>query len=360
MAAILVLGAKVPFTSGGQEALVKSLIRELKSRGHEADTIELPFSLPDRSSLLKQAALWRSLDLESFAGKGVDLVIATKFPSYFAKHSKKSLWLVHQHRPLYDLLGTAYSDFSDDPRDEAIRRFVSDGDEQVIRECAFVSGISENVVRRLDRYNGIKGVALYPPLPLGDRYRSKESEPYILSVGRLCGIKRIDMMLKALPIVHEHVKLKIVGQPDEPGILDYLTNETKKHHLTHRVEFLGRVDDEDLLDLYARAMMVYYAPHNEDYGYVTLEAFASGKPIVTAHDSGGVLEFCEHDVSGIVTDPSIDAIGHACNRLVEQGDLRRGMGLRGQELVERLGLRKGGWERVVDPLLSPLGEAARV
>ena len=96
MAAILVLGVKVPFTSGGQEILVRSLLKELTNRGHQADLVELPFNIPQKSSLLEQAAIWRSIDLSSFAGVDIDLVIATKFPSYFAKHPKKSLWLVHQ------------------------------------------------------------------------------------------------------------------------------------------------------------------------------------------------------------------------------------------------------------------------
>lgn len=105
MANILVLGVKVPFTSGGQEVLVKTLCQELRKRGHNTDTVELPFSVFPKESLLNQAALWRSLNLEECGGEKVDLVIATKFPSYYAKHPRKSLWLVHQHRAIYDLYG---------------------------------------------------------------------------------------------------------------------------------------------------------------------------------------------------------------------------------------------------------------
>src|SRR5690606_8202390 len=104
---------------------------------------------------------------------------------YFAKHPKKSLWLVHQHRPIYDLHAGPYSDFSDDPRDEALRRMLADADMKAIRECAYISGISKNVVDRLAHFNGIAGEVLYPPLPLGQRYRAGDSKDYILSVGRL-------------------------------------------------------------------------------------------------------------------------------------------------------------------------------
>lgn len=331
-----------------------SLVRELKARGHTVDTVELPFLIRSRNDLLEQAALWRSLDLKHLTACPVDLVIATKFPSYYVKHPRKSLWLVHQHRPLYDLYAGRYSDFSDDPRDEAIRRMLVRGDKQAISECAFVSGISKNVVTRLMHYNGITGQPLYPPLPLGGRYRCAPSEDFILSVGRICGIKRVDMMVKALPMVHQFMKLKIVGQPDEPGIMDYLRNECTKHHLWHRVEFLGRVDDETLIDLYSKARAVYYAPHNEDYGYVTLEAMASGKPVVTATDSGGVLEFVTDRHTGIIVEPTLDGISRGFNTLIENPELAMRIGTQGKNLINDLGISASDWDRVTAALLSPL------
>ncbi|MCB0335171.1 MAG: glycosyltransferase family 4 protein, partial [Bdellovibrionales bacterium] len=280
--------------------------------------------------------------------------IPTKFPSYFTSHPVKSLWLVHQHRPLYDLYAGRYSDISDDPRDEAFRRMLVEADSKVIGECAYISGISKNVINRLENFNGIKGEVLYPPLSQGDRYFCKDAEPYVLSVGRICSIKRVDLMLKALPIVHQHVKLKIVGTADEPGIMDYLNNEIDKHHLWERVEFLSGIDDAGLLDLYARSMAVYYAPHNEDYGYVTLEAMASSKPVLTASDSGGTLEFITHERNGLIVEPTTDAIGHGLNRLIENPEFAVQLGLQGRADVEQTGLLGGDWDKVVDGLLSPL------
>jgi glycosyltransferase involved in cell wall biosynthesis len=360
MASILVLGVKVPFTKGGQEVLVQTLVKELKARGHEVDVVELPFTPVPKERLLAQAAMWRSVDLTSFAGKEVDLVIATKFPSYYARHPRKSLWLVHQQRPLYDLYGTRYSDISDDPRDEALRRMLIDGDTKVIGECVYRSGISKNVVTRLQNYNGLSAETLYPPLPLAGKYRCEAvpEEPYILSVGRICSIKRVDLMLKALPIIHPFVKLKIAGTPDEPGIMDYLSNEIDKHHLWERVQFLGRVSDDDLLSLYAKSLAVYYAPHNEDYGYVTLEAMASGKPVIAAHDSGGVLEFVKHEENGLILEPTSDAMGHGVNRLVEDRSFAEKLGKAGLRFIEESGLNQAGWDKVVERLLSPLDETS--
>ena len=354
MASILILGVKVPFTHGGQDVLVSSLLKELKGRGHEADVVELPFTPWPKEALLNQAAMWRALDLSSFGGRKVDLVIATKFPSYYARHERKSIWLVHQRREIYDLYGSRYSDFSDDPRDEALRRMLMDGDNRVIGEARYVSGISRNVVERLKTYNGIPAEALYPPLPLAGRCRGGEFKDYVLSVSRLASIKRVDLMIKAMPTIHNFVKLKVVGTADEPGVMEYFRNEIDKHHLWERVEFLGRVSDERLIELYADALAVYYAPFNEDYGYATLEAMASGKPVITACDSGGVLEFVRNGENGLVVEPTTDAIGRAANRLVEDRGLAARLGQSGAEFVRGSGLLEQGWEQVIGRLLSPL------
>lgn len=355
MANILLLGVKVPFTSGGQDVLLRSLKDELQKRGHNVDTVELPIAVSCKEKLLTQAAQWRALELNEFGGQKVDLVIATKFPSYYAKHNCKSVWLVHQHRAAYDLYGGRYSDFSDDPRDEELRSALVKGDNITLGEAAFVSGISTNVVKRLKEFNGISGTVLYPPLSLAGKYYTEEPEGcYILSVGRICAIKRVDMIVKALPMIHPFVKLKIAGQPDESGIMDYLKNEIAKHHLQDRVEFLGRVTDEELLSLYAKSYAVYYAPHDEDYGYVTLEAMASSKPVITAKDSGGVLEFIRDQENGLICEPDSGMVAKAVNRLVEQPEFSKKLGQQGKLDCQELGVEEAGWDSVIDGLLSPL------
>ena len=74
------------------------------------------------------------------------------------------------------------------------------------------------------------------------------------------------------------------------------------------MHFTGAVNDEALLELYAGALGVIYAPFDEDYGYVTLEAFLARKPVITARDSGGTLEFVVDGVNGWICDPRPDAV----------------------------------------------------
>lgn len=344
---ILVLSVQTPFTRGGAEALVDRLVAELKPRGHTVDCVQLPFSAEPKERLVKQIAQWRALDLDSFSGKKVDLVISTKFPSYCVSHPNKVCWLIHQHRQLYELYGTRFGDFSNEPGDESIRRMVYSADSTALRECKKIYAISENVTSRLSRYLDIESEVLNPPLPLHGRYYSAQAKPYILYVGRICSIKRVDLLIQALPQIDPELSVKLVGSADEPAIEEYLQSEISKHNLHSRVEFLGRVSDDDLLKLYAECFSVYYAPYDEDYGFVTLEALSSAKPVVSAHDSGGVLEFAAHEVNSLIVDPRPDAIAAAFNRLCSDKDLYARLVAAGVN-----GITQFDWDEVICRLLG--------
>lgn len=348
---VLILGVQVPFTRGGAELLVDRLKVELTAFGCAVDIVQLPFNALPKSALVQQIAQWRALDLSTFAGREVDLVIATKFPSYAVSHPKKVVWMVHQHRQLYELYGTRFGDFGSDPEDEGLRRLVVQADLVSLGEASKIFTISPNVRDRLQLYLGFESESLPPPPPLNGRYRSGTKGQYILSVGRLCSIKRIDLMIRALASIHHGITLKIVGSPDEPAIERYLRSEVEKHHLWGRVEFLGRVSDEELLTLYADAFAVYYAPFDEDYGFVTLEALASGKPIVTASDSGSTLEFVRDAQNGLVAEPSEEGIAEAFNRLHRDDALYEQLAA-GAKSTEA----SSDWAHICSSLLSPLDE----
>lgn len=348
---ILVLGVQVPFTNGGAEALIARLCKELAKEGHSVDLVQLPFSALPKSDLVHHMVSWRELKLSEFAGRSVDLVIPTKFPSYFVTHPCKVPWLVHQHRQLYELYGGRFSDFDTSDEDESLRRMVYEADSTTLKECRAIFTISKNVSARLKRYLKIDSTPLLPPLPLGDAYHIGSRENFILSVGRLCSIKRVDLIIRSLAEIDSSLRLKVVGGADEPAIEEYLQSEVRKHHLEARVEFLGRVPDEDLVKLYANAFAVYYAPFDEDYGFVTLEARAAGKPVVTAKDSGSVLDFIEHENNGLIVESTEAGIASAFNRL-----------LREESLYERLSFREdpaektSSWSEIIAAITGPAAQ----
>ena len=86
----------------------------------ELQTTATPPGLVDAWGRAMVGLAWRLLDLSEVDGQRIDLVIATRFPSYLVKHPNKVVWLVHQLRQAYDLHGTRYSDFAPAGRDARV------------------------------------------------------------------------------------------------------------------------------------------------------------------------------------------------------------------------------------------------
>jgi glycosyltransferase involved in cell wall biosynthesis len=117
--------------------------------------------------------------------------------------------------------------------------------------------------------------------------------------------------------------------------------------LDGRVTFAGRVDDAELAALYARCLAVYYAPVDEDYGFVPYEAFLSEKPVVTTRDAGGPLEVVSDPETGLVVDPTPAAVGEALAWLAEHPDEARARGRLGKDVAARV-----TWDTTIDRLLG--------
>ena len=346
---IAVLNSQVPFVYGGAEILVNDLVKQLRLRNFKTDVISIPFKWYPTYELANSAMIWRLLDLNSTAGEKIDMVIGTRFPTYATEHDNKVLWLLHQHRAAYDLYESKeYSGlkYAHGNTGEAARNKVIAIDNKTIRECKRVYTISKNVSERLKKYNDINSNSLYPPPSFIGRYRCDSYEDYILSVGRLYSIKRVDLIIKALKFTSPQIKLKITGTGPEMETLKKLVRELK---LDSRVEFLGFVKDEELLALYANAFAVVYPPVDEDYGYVTIESFLSYKPIITTWDSGGPLEFVENEKNGLVSECEPELVGANIEYLYNNKNKCKEFGMLGYEKVKHI-----TWDNVIDRLTETL------
>ena len=175
-------------------------------------------------------------------------------------------------RAVYDLYGTPFSDFDDSGEtDRGIRREIQATDNITINESKKLYTISKNTSQRLKKFNGITGEHLYHPPSLVGRYYNSDMNDYILSVGRLESLKRIELLIEALAKTKSPVRCIIAGK----GHLEStLMKAAASYGIAERVRFTGFVTDEELLNLYANCLAVYYAPFDEDYGYVTLELFS--------------------------------------------------------------------------------------
>jgi glycosyltransferase involved in cell wall biosynthesis len=341
---ILVCEAQVPFVEGGAELHVRSLVAQLEARGFDAELVSVPFKWYPKREILAHAAAWRLLDLSESNGRPVDRVIATKFPSYFVRHPHKVTWLIHQYRAAYELCGTVYSDFEHTEEDVALRAMLVDLDTRMLRESRAVFANARNTAARAQKFNGIAVEPLYHPPRLAERIRSGPYGDYVLSVGRLESVKRVHLAIDAMRHVHGAMRLLVVGEGTERDRIAALVDA---HGLGDRVELLGAVNTPTLLDLYAGARAVLYAPFDEDYGYVTLEAFLARKPVITARDSGGPLEFVEDGVNGTICEPSAEAVASAISTYAEHPGRAASHGDAGYERA-----RLVTWDGVIERLLS--------
>ena len=347
---ILVCAAQVPFASGGAEALARNLVAQLRRRGHLAEIVALPFAWHPPQELFAHAAAWRMLNLRTAGPHDVDLVIASRFPTYFVRHPRKVTWLVHQHRPAYELCGTPYSEFTHDEVDAGVRDTLIRLDRRMLAESRRIFTISGRVAARLERFNGLRATPLYHPPPLAGRLTAGPSGDYVLSVGRLESIKRVDLVVRAMRHVRAPIRLVIAGDGRERPAIETLVAELT---LGGRVELRRHVDAGELIDLYAGALAVVYPPFDEDYGYVTLEAFLARKPVVTAADSGGPLEFVDEGVTGAVCAPRPEAVAEAIDRLAADRGRAAALGDAGFARA-----RAVSWDDAVTALVGDAGAAA--
>ena len=310
---VLVCGVQVPLVHGGAEILVSELVSQLQARGYESELVSLPFKWYPKEEIFAHAAAWRCIDLCEANGRRIDCVIATKFPSYFVRHPNK-----------VDLAGAPASRGVRPGRQPLLPGLRVDRERRRQPAAAVRSrsaddrrgeaGLHDR--RRADRPP--REVQRHPragPLPAAEARRRLRPGPfgdYFLSVGRLETLKRVDLAIRALALVPPPACLVVVGDGTQRDALRPIADEAG---VADRVEFVGSVDDDTLVRLYAGARAVVFAPFDEDYGYVTLEAFLSGKPVVTAaRFRAARWNSCPTACTGLVCEPAPAAVADAMAR----------------------------------------------
>src|SRR3989338_4280516 len=137
---------------------------------------------------------------------------------------------------------------------------------------------SVNVQMRIKKYYKRDSIIIPPPVDTEFFHPEESKEDYFLVAGRLEPYKKTDLVVAAFNDLG--LKLKIAGSGTQ-------LSELKKK-AGPNVEFLGRVSDEDLQKLYARAR-AYIFPAEEDAGISIVEAQSCGIPVL-AFGAGGALE----------------------------------------------------------------------
>jgi colanic acid/amylovoran biosynthesis glycosyltransferase len=221
------------------------------------------------------------------------------------------------------------------------RRYLANK-EKLHKNSAFVLAVSEFIGRKLleqgfsdqkvlIHYTGVDTKLFHP--------ESTEESPMILFVGRLAESKGAEFLIRAAAEVQRQlpaVETVLIG---EGPLRNELEKQAKESLRLYR--FLGAQSPEEVRRWMNRAS-VFCAPsvrvrsgQEEAFGMVYAEAQAVGKPVV-AFDSGGISEIVWHERTGFLA-PERDwqALAGYLFTLLEDGELRRRMGLAGRERVVR-------------------------
>lgn len=380
----VVAPSPVPFTVGGAENLCFSLVHHINTKtAHQAELIKLPSPELSCADLIAGYEAFYRLDLFHF-----DLVISTKYPSWMVRHPNHACYMLHKLRGLYDtypshlplepvtsipevlellaLMSTYPTDnfllddvlagsrelfvpgrYDDDVifsfPGPLIRKIVHFLDSAALstRRIKKYAAISRNVAHRKDYFpKGVSVHVAHPPSGLDTL--PDVSYDYLFTASRLDGPKRLELLVEAMKDVRSQVRLKIAGTGPREEALKAMAEGDD------RIVFLGRVSEDELCRHYAHALAVPFFPVDEDYGYITLEAMKSAKPVLTTHDAGGPNELIRDGETGFSVPPDPRAIAEKIDLLCTNLDLTRQMGEKAREWVADI-----TWENVCRVLVEP-------
>ncbi|BAQ63739.1 glycosyltransferase [Geminocystis sp. NIES-3709] len=334
---------------GGAEIHGDSLVKALRDFGHETELVTIPFKTYPNQRILDTMLMFRLLDVTESCGQKIDLIIPLKFPAYLTPHPNKVLWLLHQHRDAYDLWNNPVCGLAHNPDGQQFRATIINGDNNAFAECRQIYANSQNVAKRLKKFNNVDSIPLYHPPKNADRFHTQNPQSYFFFPSRLTKIKRQELVLEAIAKTHHSVKVIFAGSSDDGKYDRDLKEIAEKLGIFDRVIFLGKISEEEKLKYYAECLAVIYPPFDEDYGYVTLEAMLSSKPVISCSDSGGPLEFLINQETGIIVEPNPLSLAEAMDQLWDDRTRSKIMGKNGKKHYESMNIT---WSNVVQKLTS--------
>lgn len=339
---ILVTATHVPFAQGGAERHIAGLVAALRAAGHAVEAVRFPFRFQPEADVERVMRFCEGTDLNAPNGVSVDRVISLQFPGWGVRHDDHVVWIMHQHRAVYEL-------FDPSTASQATRQLRSAVLAYDARTLARTTGRFANsgrVAERLHAYTGLEATPLYHPPPAPAQFYTGEVLDYVYVPSRLERLKRQDLVIAAARYVRSPVAFVISGDGGQTRTYQAMIDEAG---VADRVRLIGAVSEAEKRAWYAHALAVAFVPFDEDYGYVTLEAMLARKPVVTCRDSGGPLEFVWDGETGHVVAPDPAEIAAAVDRLYADRVRARRMGEAGLAAYRAAGIT---WQKVVDRLCA--------
>jgi glycosyltransferase involved in cell wall biosynthesis len=332
---VAVVTSSPPMTEGGHMVIARSLAAAIRGEGHEAAVVVTPQNRFGRQASA-YIATWLT-DIGASDGRPVDQVISLRYPSYAVRHRNHVCWLNHTMREYYDLWDRFSATLSPQGKlKETIRRRVIQATDRYLltRNVKRLFVQSRTIQERFRMWPTLHSRVLYPPAPPRD-YRCEDYGDYIFMVSRLTPLKRADLVVRALAEpAAAGIRAVIAGDGEERGPLEQLVSNLG---VASRVTLTGRLTEPEVLGHLSRCRAVCFPPLLEDYGFVTVEAFASRKAVITCRDSGGPAELVRDGQQGLVCEPTPRAIAGALLRVMDDRAFAERLGgqahARGAELT---------------------------
>lgn len=378
----LIAPCPTPYIVGGAQRLWWGWADHVNDHTeHVLELIQLPSPEHDFFSVVFSYERFYQLNLDHF-----DRVISTKYPAWMVQHRDHRLYMLHTLRGLYD----TYSGPTASPEQGCSKRVAelvdlthshgagaittvelerifalvhaidTDGLADERKSLALPSSIARAVVHCMDRFamsndkiksfcalsNTVRNrenyfpsdarvTVIHPPTNLTPHGSTEMN--YFFASGRFDGPKRMDLIVSAYLTTTTLIPLKIAGTGPTLDACKKLAQGD------HRIEFLGYVSDEALKRLYSQALAILFAPADEDYGLITVEAFMAGRPVITTTDSGGPCELVLNGINGWITAPNVSAIAHAIDAAASDKPLCRALGERGRDTAKAI-----TWQRIAE------------
>jgi len=334
--------------NGGAERFYAGLWRGFEEIGCLPEFVEVAATEPSVDQILHNYELAAQTDVSRF-----DMVVSSKVPTYAVRHPNHVMYLNHAVRIFDDMFGRRFPDATLGEYTDRARIHAADHEALLHVKARMSQGYE--ISRRLHRWRGLSAEVLHPPLGFNDFHPGEGEGEFFLLAGRLHPWKRFDLLIEAMKHSSRTMSLVIVGEGEHAEYLHALAGNDP------RIKFLGRVSDEELVDLYSRALAIPFIPEREDYGYVTLEAFASGRPVLTCTDSGEPAQIVRNYETGLVVAPTPEDLSAALEWFWDNRRQARNMGLKGLAQVREMSwadtacaLAEAAMDGVPDPAQAPL------
>nr|WP_298375211.1 glycosyltransferase family 4 protein [uncultured Halomonas sp.] len=339
---VLVTANLVPFLHGGADYHIEGVTRALKAHGHEAELLRFPFRFQPESDIHRLMEYVETLDFTAPNGQAIDRTISLQFPGYGVNHPEHVVWVMHQHRAMYEL----WEDDKATKEQRELRKAIHAFDKRHLSRAKALFANSRRVAERMATYNDLTARPLYHPPFDAQRFYCDEDWGYVFCPSRLESLKRQDLLIEAARHLKSPVRILIAGSG---GQAERYQRLIEKHKLSDRVRLTGRFSEAEKRAWYAHSLAVFFGPKDEDYGYITLEAMLSSKPVITCEDSGGPREFVQHDETGWVLPAEPEAIAATIDEAYANRERSAQMGRAGLDAYHRAGI---GWPQVVERLLD--------